>query len=49
MTINIAFKVEPSPGSGARSMIAINEEGTVVYSRAQSLGSQSYTTNELAS
>ena len=48
MIIHIAIQVEPNPGPGIRAMIVIDEEGAVIYSRAQLLNHRAYTNFEFA-
>lgn len=48
MTINFAISLFTNPGSGVRSMIAVNDDGETSYSRAQVVDDRTYTNNEFA-
>jgi ribonuclease HI len=48
MTINLAISLPTNPGTGIRSMIAISDDGEIVYSRAQVVADRAYTNNEFA-
>jgi ribonuclease HI len=48
MTINIAILLPTNPGTGIRSMIAVSDDGEMVYGKAQSITDRQYTNSEFA-